>query len=185
MPPATTTFAPRPVFDWKLRSRTLPLGPQTLVMGVLNLTPDSFSDGGLLIKADASADLARVTERALCMLDEGAAILDLGGESTRPGQHQTVSAQQEQDRVLPSIEAILRERPGTILSIDTYKAATARAAIQAGAEIVNDVSGLLWDEEMASACAALQCGLILMHTRGRPDEWRTLSPLEPGEILPR
>jgi len=95
-----------------------------------------------------------------------------------------VSAQGELDRVLPVIEATLHERPDAIFSIDTYKAETARAAIAAGAEIVNDVSGFLWDPLMAAACAELQCGVILMHTRGRSSEWRTQPPLPQGEIVP-
>ncbi len=178
MPLAVTTFAGRPRFEWKLRSRSLSLGGRTLVMGILNLTPDSFSDGGLFLSA------GHATEQALRMLDDGAAILDIGGESTRPGKHEPVTAQQEQDRVLPVIEAVLRERPGTVFSIDTYKAATARAAVHAGAEIVNDVSGFLWDEHMAATCAAMQCGAILMHTRGKPDEWRTLPALAHQDVLP-
>ncbi len=165
------TFAIRPALEWTLRTRTLALGARTLVMGVLNVTPDSFSDGGQFFSPE------RAVAHALRMLDEGADILDLGGESTRPGDRAPVSAQQEQDRILPVMEAVLRARPGTIVSIDTYKAATARAAIFAGAEIVNDVSGFLWDQEMAAACAELACGVVLMHTRGRPNEWRSLPPI--------
>jgi dihydropteroate synthase len=88
------------------------------------------------------------------------------------------------ERVLPVIEAILRARPGALLSIDTYHAATARAAVEAGAEIVNDVSGLLWDGEMAATCAALGCGVVAMHTRGRPAEWASLPALPPAEVVP-
>jgi dihydropteroate synthase len=147
-------------------------------MGVLNVTPDSFSDGGLY------HDAQDAIEHGLRMLDEGADLLDLGGESTRPGQQQIVSAIEEQDRVLPVMQAILQARPDTVISIDTYKASTARAAVDAGAEIVNDVSAFLWDEEMAATCASLRCGVVLMHTRGKPDEWRAHPQLDAGEVLP-
>jgi dihydropteroate synthase len=171
-------FESRPSFDWKLRTRTLALGAETLVMGVLNVTPDSFSDGGHYLCSE------KAVQRALHMLDEGAALLDIGGESTRPGKKEPLSPQQEQERVLPVLEAVLHERPGTIVSIDTYHAATARIAVAAGAEVVNDVSGLQWDAAMASACAALECGVVLMHTRGRPQEWRSLPELPPEEVVP-
>jgi dihydropteroate synthase len=116
---------------------------------------------------------------ALQMLDDGADILDVGGESTRPGARVAesgVSAEEELRRIMPVIEDILRERPNAVISADTYKAEVARAAINAGAEIVNDVSGLRWDAAMAKTLAELKCGVILMHTRGRPEEWRTLPP---------
>ncbi len=147
-------------------------------MGVLNVTPDSFSDGGLYHDAeDAIAHGIR-------MLDEGADILDIGGESTRPGQQEGVSAEAEQGRVLPVIAAILKARPDAVISIDTYKASTATVAVDAGAEIVNDVSGFLWDDEMAATCADLACGVVLMHTRGRPDEWKSQPGLAAEEVLP-
>lgn len=171
-------FESRPHFGWKLRTRTLALGAETLVMGVLNVTPDSFSDGGKFL------DSEKAIQQALRMLSEGAAILDLGGESTRPGRKEQLTAQQEQDRVLPVMEAVLREHPDAVISVDTYRAETARAAVQTGAEIVNDVSGLLWDEDMAATCAELRCGVVLMHTRGKPDEWRSLPNLQPKEVLP-
>jgi dihydropteroate synthase len=158
------------------------LGRRTLVMGILNLTPDSFSDGG----AHATGQAA--VEHALRLLDEGADILDLGAESTRPGSHAggpdaAVSAAEEQDRLLPALEAILRERPRTLISIDTYKAATARAALTAGAEIINDVSGFAWDAEMPAVCAESGCGLVLMHTRGQPDVWGTQPPVAPEALF--
>jgi dihydropteroate synthase len=118
------------------------------------------------------------------MFADGAAIVDIGGESTRPGASPTISTQQEMDRVLPVIEAIRRVQSDALLSIDTYRSATARAAVAAGAEIVNDVSGLLWDAEMATTCAELRCGVVVMHTRGRPSEWRSLPPLPPDEVVP-
>ncbi len=174
-------FATRPTYDWRLRTRSLALGRRTLIMGILNITPDSFSDGGHFYTPGQSPH--RALEHALQMLDEGADILDLGGESTRPGAT-PLTPDEEQARILPALEAILRERPSAIVSIDTFHAATARRAIEAGAEIVNDVSGLLWDVEMSSICAHLACGTILMHTRGTPAEWPTLPPLTPEEIAP-
>jgi dihydropteroate synthase len=130
------------------------------------------------------------------LLDEGADLLDLGAESTRPGsragnpfnaadsaQAPAVSAEEEQARLLPVLEGILSARPEAIISVDTYKAATARAAIAAGAEIVNDVSGFGWDREMAAVCAGAQCGVVLMHTRGRPEEWRAQPQLAPDALL--
>ena len=170
-------FVRRPLSEWLLRSRTLALGARTLIMGVLNVTPDSFSDGGVFFNTEAAVD------HASAMLDAGADILDVGGESTRPGSR-AVSPEEELERVLPVIEAVLRERPETIFSIDTYKASTARAVVAAGVEIVNDVSAFTWDAEMAGACAKLRCGVILMHTRGRPGEWRTQPRLEQTEVVP-
>lgn len=158
--------------EWRLRSRRLPVGVRTLVMGVVNITPDSFSDGGLYLEPE------RAVEHALRLLDEGADLLDLGAESTRPGSRAgdmeaaAVSADEEQARLLPVLEEVLKARPAAVVSVDTYKAATARAAVAAGAEIVNDVSGFTWDARMAAACAELGCGVVLMHTRGRPEEWR-------------
>lgn len=172
------SFTQRSEFHWRLRTRSLALGAQTLVMGVLNVTPDSFSDGGQY------RDAQDAVAHGLRMLDEGADILDVGGESTRPGQSERVSAANEQARVLPVIAGVLKVRPDTVISIDTYKAATATAAVEAGAEIVNDVSGFLWDGEMAATCARLGCGVVLMHTRGRPDEWKTQPRLAAGEVLP-
>jgi dihydropteroate synthase len=147
-------------------------------MGVLNITPDSFSDGGLFDTIEAA------TVHALRLFNEGADILDIGGESTRPGRHTLVTAGEEQHRVLPVIESIVQARPDAILSIDTWHASTARAAVNAGAQIVNDISGFMWDPEMAQACFELRCGIVLMHTRGRSKEWRSLPPLEPDEVLP-
>ncbi len=147
-------------------------------MGIVNVTPDSFSDPGRFWNPGVAS------EGALRMFEEGAAIVDLGAESTRPGEREPLSAQQEIDRLLPVIEEVRRNRPEAVLSIDTYKAETAQAALSAGAEIVNDVSGLLWDPAMAAVCAASRCGLVLMHTRGRPGEWRTLPRLAPEEVLP-
>jgi dihydropteroate synthase len=174
-------FAPRTRFDWHLRTRTLPLGERTIIMGILNVTPDSFSDGGHFYSPESAPD--RAIAHALQMLEQGAHILDIGGESTRPNAT-PLTPEEEQTRTLPVIEAILRHRPEAILSIDTFHAATAQRAIEAGAEIVNDVSGHLWDQDMSTTCAQLGCGAILMHTRGRPQDWRNLPPLGMDEVLP-
>jgi len=176
----------RPVFEWSLGTRSLRLGKRTLVMGVINVTPDSFSDGGLHFDRD------RAVEYGLQLLDEGADIIDVGGESTRPGakvlptagsteaattgqpQKQPVSEQEELRRVIPVITALKQKRPESVISVDTYKANVARAAVEAGAEIVNDVSGFRWDPQMVKTLAGLKCGTVLMHMRGRPEEWQTL-----------
>jgi dihydropteroate synthase len=165
----------RAVFQWSLGTRSLELGKRTLIMGVVNVTPDSFSDGGLYL------DPEKATAHALRLLDEGADIIDVGGESTRPGAKVAVSAEEELQRVLPVITALKKQRPDAMISIDTYKASVARAVAAAGAEIVNDVSGLRWDAQMARTIAEIKCGAVLMHTRGRPEEWRTLPP--PGDIV--
>jgi dihydropteroate synthase len=150
-------------------------------MGILNVTPDSFSDGGHFYTPNEAPK--RAIDHAMTMLDEGADIIDLGGESTRPGAT-PVSESEEQSRVLPVLEQILRERPSAIVSIDTFHASTARLAIDAGAEIVNDVSGYQWDSAMASTCARLASGVVLMHTRGKPSEWRSLPTLADDEVVP-
>ena len=182
-------FVERPRVLWQLRTRALALGERTRVVGIVNVTPDSFSGDGLRSGArDAGEARERAVAHGLRLLEEGAAILDLGGESTRPGSgaagERAITAAEEQDRVLPVVEALLRERPDALLSADTYRAATARAVVTAGAEIVNDVSGFLWDDAMAAVCAETRCGVVLTHTRGRPDEWRTLPALPPGEVAP-
>lgn len=172
----------RPRFDWNIGTRALALGERTLVMGVVNVTPDSFSDGGRYFQP------ARAVTHALRLLEEGADILDIGGESTRPGTAVApggetagagvpVSPEEELRRVLPVIQQIKRSCPPCVVSVDTYKAEVARAAVAAGAEIVNDVSAFRWDPAMAPAVAELGCGAVLMHMRGRPQEWRHLPPL--------
>ena len=171
-------FIRRTSTTWQLRTRSLALGRQTAIMGILNVTPDSFSDGGVYAETNTAV------EAALRMFEDGATIVDIGGESTRPGSYPKPSAQQEADRALPVIEAVLGARPGSLLSIDTYHAATARLAINAGAEIVNDVSGMLWDDAMAATCAALVCGVVVMHTRGRPQRWQSQPRLEQDQVVP-
>jgi len=149
----------------------LELGRRTLIMGVVNVTPDSFSDGGLYIDAE------KAVVRAEQLLDEGSTIIDVGGESTRPGVLEPVSEEEERRRVLPVIRDLKRRRPASLVSVDTYKASVARAAVEVGAEIVNDVSGLRWDSKMAKTLAELKVGAVLMHSRGRPEEWRALPPI--------
>ncbi len=146
---------------WQLaHGRHLDLGEKSVVMGILNVTPDSFSDGG---RFDA---LQLAVEQAGRMIQEGAAIIDVGGESTRPGAA-AVTAQQEQQRVLPVIEQLAR-RGDALISIDTYRAETARLAIEAGAHIVNDVCGLQRDPEIANEVSRAGAGVVIMHTgRGR------------------
>ena len=139
--------------------RTLDLGERTLVMGVLNITPDSFADGGV------HYDVDRAVDAGLRMVRDGADILDIGGESTRPGAEQ-VGADEEMRRVLPVIER-LAKATDVPLSIDTYKASVAREAIARGASIINDISGLLYEAELGDVAAGTGAALILMHTRGR------------------
>jgi dihydropteroate synthase len=183
----------RSVFQWSLGTRSLELGKRTLIMGIVNVTPDSFSDGGQFL------DPALAVAHGERLLAEGADILDIGGESTRPGAHvempgkndasknrvanarPVVTAEEELKRVLPVIAELKKKHPASVLSIDTYKTSVARAAVNAGAEIVNDVSGFRWDAQMAKTIAELKCGAVLMHMRGRPEEWRTLPP--PGDIV--
>jgi dihydropteroate synthase len=139
--------------------RALTLGVRTLVMGVLNVTPDSFSDGG------TSVDAGRAVELGLRLVEAGADILDIGGESTRPGAR-PVSAGEERARVIPVIEA-LASRISVPISVDTYKSTVAAAAIGAGAAIINDVSGLRYDPTLGAVAASTGAPLVLMHTRGR------------------
>ncbi|MGA8621237.1 MAG: dihydropteroate synthase [Candidatus Sulfotelmatobacter sp.] len=188
----------RAVFQWNLGTRTLELGKRTLIMGIVNATPDSFSDGGLYL------DSGKAVEHGLELLDQGADIIDVGGESTRPGANVVisstqperkentsqenaapravaVSAEEELRRVLPVITQLKKLRPNAVISVDTHKTSVARAATAAGAEIVNDVSALHWDPQMARTIAEIKCGTVLMHMRGRPEEWRTLPA--PADIV--
>jgi dihydropteroate synthase len=160
----------RAIFQWNLGTRVLELGRRTLIMGVVNVTPDSFSDGGAYIDAE------KAVMRAEQLLDEGATIIDVGGESTRPGS-EVVSEEEERRRVLPVIRDLKRRRPLAVVSIDTYKAGVARAAVEVGAEVVNDVGGFRWDAKMAKTLAELKVGAVLMHSRGKPEEWKALPPI--------
>ena len=141
--------------------RSLELGARTLVMGILNVTPDSFADGGLRF------DAARAIDDGLQMIADGADILDVGGESTRPGA-EALDAREELRRVLPVVERLAGA--GAAVSVDTYKATVAREAVQCGALVVNDISGLQFDPELGRAVAETGAALVLMHNRGRSDE---------------
>ena len=156
--------------EWRLGRRSLPWGARTLVMGVLNVTPDSFSDGGRFF------DRARALEHAERLVAEGADILDIGGESTRPGSLD-VDAEEEARRVVPVVEALAGRVPVPI-SVDTTKARVARAALAAGAEIVNDISGLRFDPALAEEAARAGAGLVLMHSLGTRETLHTLPPVE-------
>ncbi len=151
----------RPFFELEVMGRKLRLGERTLIMGVLNTTPDSFSDGGLY------ADPAAAIARGIQMAKQGADWIDVGGESTRPGSS-AVSAEEEMERVLPVIQGLRRKLGATPISIDTTKASVARQAVRAGANILNDVSGLRFDEDLAEVAALHRLPLVLMHLRGRP-----------------
>ncbi len=152
-------------FRLKLPSRTLLLGERTLIMGALNVTPDSFSDGGLFLEpAEAAA-------HALEMEQAGADIVDIGGESTRPGS-EFLSAEEEWRRLGPVLKG-LKGKLRIPISVDTYKSTVAAAALEAGAEIINDVSGLRLDGQLASVAARHRVGLILMHMRGTPKTMQT------------
>jgi dihydropteroate synthase len=179
----------RAIFQWKIGARVLELGRRTLIMGIVNVTPDSFSDGGLYV------DASKAVAHAERLLDQGAVIIDVGGESTRPGAPVTggaksstgalgaVGEEEERRRVLPVIRDLKKRRPQAVVSVDTYKASVARAAVEEGAEIVNDISGFRWDPKMAKTIAELKVGAVLMHTRGRPEEWQKLPPIGDPVLL--
>jgi len=145
-----------------LRQRFPDLGRKTHIMGILNVTPDSFSDGGLY------ASSPQAVEAAQAMAAAGADIIDIGGESTRPGAR-AIGAQEEIDRVLPAIEALVAAQTPALLSIDTTKADVARAAVGAGVHMVNDISAMTFDAEMPALVAALEVPVVLSHTRDRPE----------------
>jgi len=147
----------------------MPIGERTLIMGILNVTPDSFSDGGQFFSLD------RALAHAEQMISEGADIIDVGGESTRPGG-EPISFEEEIQRVVPVIEA-LAARSNTPISVDTTKSEVARAALDAGAAIVNDISALRFDFYIADAAARAGAGLVLMHSRGTPATMHRLPPV--------
>ncbi len=151
----------RPLFNLKLSHRSVCLGERTLVMGIVNVTPDSFSDGGRYFEAE------RAIEHGLDLAKQGADWIDVGGESTRPGSI-PVSAEEELRRVLPVVQGLHRKRPSLVISIDTTKAEVAEAAVRAGASIINDVSGLRFDPRIAEVARRFRTGLVLMHLRGTP-----------------
>ena len=155
---------------WQIKDRAIAIGQRTLVMGILNVTPDSFSDGGQFLSLENAIDHGKR------MRDEGADLIDVGGESTRPGSSGPVSAEEEIDRVVPVISALAKILDVPI-SIDTTKSEVARAALDAGAAIVNDVSALRFDFYIADAAARAGAGLILMHSRGTPATMHRLPPV--------
>ena len=148
-------------------NRTFDWGSRTYMMGILNITPDSFSGDGLLSLIEAGDSLQPTLDQARRFLEAGCDILDVGGESTRPGSR-PVSAAAEKKRVVPIIEALARTFPEAVISVDTYKAEVARAALAAGAHIVNDVWGLRGDPELGEVISSFQCPVILMHNRSDP-----------------
>jgi dihydropteroate synthase len=166
----------RKSFYWKLRTSELALGERTLIMGILNVTPDSFSDGGLFRDPD------RALAHALELEEQGADIIDIGAESTRPGSTR-ISAEEEWQRLAPVLKR-LRGHLQTPLSIDTYKSETAARALDYGIEIINDPSGLTFDASLAKTAVSANAGLILTHMRGTPETWAKLPPLPdaPGAI---
>ena len=154
---------------WKLKGREIPLGERTLIVGVLNVTPDSFSDGGRYLEPE------RAFARAIEMEDEGANIIDVGAESTRPGSKR-ISEQEELRRLVPVLR-LLRGKLAVPISVDTYKARVAARALELGAEIINDPSGLTFEPALAKAVRDADAGLILNHMRGTPETWARLGPL--------
>jgi dihydropteroate synthase len=159
----------RKIHYWKLKSRAIQLGERTLLMAVLNITPDSFSDGGKYLDPD------RAFARALELEEQGADILDIGAESTRPGSER-VAAAEELRRLIPVLKR-LRDKLAIPISVDTYKAEVAERALATGAEIINDPSGLTFDPQLAKTVVNHDAGLVLNHMRGRPETWAKLGPL--------
>jgi len=157
---------------WSIGGRTLEI-EKPILMGIVNVTPDSFSDGGVSFSAD------RAIARALDLLRQGADVLDIGGESTRPGAV-PVGFDEELRRVIPVIEGVLAAAPEAVLSVDTVKSGVAARAVDAGALVVNDVSGLRLDSAMAEVCARAGCGVILMHSRGDVGEMASYALAEYG-----
>ncbi len=155
-------MVPRPIFDLKIRGLKVRLGERTLIMGVLNVTPDSFSDGGRYLDPD------RAIRHAIELVRQGADWIDVGGESTRPGAR-SIPAEEELHRVLPVIRGIRERLPSLPIAIDTTKAPVAEEAVRAGASILNDVSGLRFDLRLADVARRHRTPLVLMHLRGRPD----------------
>jgi dihydropteroate synthase len=157
-------------YNWKLPQVTLPLGIRTAVMGILNVTPDSFSDGGQYF--DSQTAIARGKE----LEQEGADIIDVGGQSTRPGSEPVTEAE-ETRRVMPVIDGLVRAVKVPI-SIDTYRAAVARHAVEAGAQIVNDISGFRFDDNMPQVVTDTRAGVVLMHSRGSREALHQQAPME-------
>jgi len=157
-----TAMKNNPPFLWNCRDRVIQLGSQTHIMGILNTTPDSFSDGGLFLNPDQAAS------RAIEMIQQGATFIDIGGESSRPGA-KPISTTEELSRTLPVIQKI-RETTDVLISIDTTKAQVAEAALDAGAHIINDISALEADPQMVHVAEKFNAGVILMHRQGPPQQ---------------
>ncbi len=157
-------------YEWRLKRRTLPLGERTLILGVLNVTPDSFSDGGKYMDPD------RAFARAVELEDQGADAVDIGAESTRPGSAR-ISEAEELRRLIPVLKR-LRDKLTIPISVDTYKSAVAEKALEFGVEIINDPSGLTFDPQLGRVAAQGDAGLIVNHMRGTPETWAKLPPLK-------
>lgn len=157
-------------YEWKLKGRTLLLGERTLLVGILNVTPDSFSDGGRYLDPD------RAFVRAMELEEEGADIVDIGAESTKPGSAR-VSEAEELRRLIPVLKR-LNGKLSIPVSVDTYKSAVAEKALEHGAEIINDPSGLTFDPNLARAAANGNAGLVLNHMRGTPETWAKLPSIK-------
>jgi dihydropteroate synthase len=159
----------RKLYYWKLKGREIKLGERTVLMGVLNLTPDSFSDGGKYSDPD------RAFARALELEEQGADIVDIGAESTRPGSTR-ISAAEEMRRLIPVLKR-LKGQLAVPISVDTYKAEVAERALELGVEIINDPSGLTFEPQLARVVSNHDAGLVVNHMRGRPETWAKLGPL--------
>ena len=157
-------------YEWKLRDKTLQLGERTLIMGILNVTPDSFSDGGQYLDPD------RAFTRALELEEQGVDIIDIGAESTRPGAAR-ISEAEELRRLIPVLKR-LEGRLTVPVSVDTYKSGVAAKALDLGVHIINDPSGFTFDPELAATAAKANAGLILNHMRGTPETWAKLPPMK-------
>jgi dihydropteroate synthase len=160
----------RRLFYWKLKNREIKLGERTVIMAVLNVTPDSFSDGGRY------ADPDRAFARAVELEEQGADILDIGAESTKPGSTDRIPAAEELRRLSPVLKR-LRDRLSIPISVDTYKSEVAERAIELGAEIINDPSGLTFEPQLARTVSNHDAGLVINHMRGRPETWSKLAPM--------
>jgi dihydropteroate synthase len=159
----------RKIYYWKLRQRDIQLGERTVLMGVLNVTPDSFSDGGKYSDPD------RAFARAIELEEQGADIVDIGAESTKPGSAR-ISAAEEMRRLIPVLKR-LKDRLSIPISVDTYKAEIAERALDLGVEIINDPSGLTFEPHLARVLSNHNAGLVLNHMRGRPETWAKLGPM--------
>jgi dihydropteroate synthase len=168
----------RKLFYWKLKQREIKLGERTQLMAVLNVTPDSFSDGGKYSDPD------RAFARAVELEEQGADIIDIGAESTRPGSER-ISAAEEMRRLIPVLKR-LKGQLGVPISVDTYKAEVAERALELGVEIINDPSGLTFEPQLSRVVSNHNAGLVVNHMRGRPETWAKLGPMrEPMETITR